>query len=47
VLTKDGIHTFVDIIIADPMCEQIYFPNLAPAKDLLLLMQLKPKMEVL
>jgi hypothetical protein len=23
--------------------EQIYFPNLAPPKDLLLLMQLKPK----
>jgi hypothetical protein len=47
VLTKDDIHTSVDIVIADPTCEQIYFPDLAPPKDLLLLMQSKPKMELL
>jgi hypothetical protein len=33
VLTKDGICTLVDIVIVDPMCDQIYFPNLAPPKD--------------
>jgi hypothetical protein len=47
VLPKDDIRTLVDVVIADPTCEQIYFPDLAPPKDLLLLMQFKPKTELL
>jgi len=40
VLTKDGVHTLVDIAIQH---EQIYFVNLAQLKDLLPLKQLKAK----
>jgi hypothetical protein len=47
VFTKDGIRTLIDVVIADPTWEHIYFLDLAPPNDLLLLMWLKPKMELL
>jgi len=47
VFTKDGICTLVDIVITNPMCEHIYFPDLAPPKDLLLPMRFKPKTKLL
>jgi len=42
VLTKDEICTLVDLIIANPTRAYL-FPNLVQLKDLLPLMQLKPK----
>jgi hypothetical protein len=47
VFTKDDICTLIDVVIANPAYEHIYFPNFAPPKDLLLLMWFKPKMELL
>jgi hypothetical protein len=46
VLTKNGTCTLTDVVIVDSMI-QIYFPNLAQHKNLLLPLQLKPKKEVI
>jgi hypothetical protein len=44
VFTKDD--TLIDIIIVNPT-RVIYFANLVPLKDLLSLMQFKPKNEII
>jgi hypothetical protein len=46
VLTKNDIHTLIDIVIA-AQYEWIYFPDITQFKDLMPLMWLKPKKETI